>query len=75
MPTTICSIDGCDQPLHSRTWCQKHYARWWRHGNVQLKRPPTSEILRVPLRCVDPDKRAMAAAGQIVFDTLIARLR
>lgn len=30
-PTFVaCSIEGCDQPLYSRGWCAKHYARWWR---------------------------------------------
>lgn len=28
-----CSIDGCGQLEFNRGWCQKHYHRWWRHGD------------------------------------------
>lgn len=73
--TPTCSIDGCDQPLHSRTWCSKHYGRWWRNGGLALLRPPLTDVVRVPLSHVDADKRAMASAGQIVFDALTAKLR
>lgn len=29
----ICKIDGCGRPVRMRGWCQKHYQRWWRHGD------------------------------------------
>ena len=28
-----CSIEGCDNTLVARGWCNKHYRRWKRHGN------------------------------------------
>jgi hypothetical protein len=33
MPDRTCSVDGCDQPLSKRGWCNKHYLRWYRHGS------------------------------------------
>lgn len=28
-----CTLEGCDKPFYGRGWCQKHYMRWWTHGN------------------------------------------
>ncbi len=28
-----CAIDGCDSPVQARGWCNRHYLRWWRHGD------------------------------------------
>lgn len=30
-----CSIKGCMRPVLARGWCQPHYYRWHRTGNVQ----------------------------------------
>lgn len=29
-----CSVQDCDNDAFSRTWCRKHYMRWWTHGDV-----------------------------------------
>lgn len=29
-----CSVPRCDAPLHQRTYCAKHYMRWYRHGHT-----------------------------------------
>lgn len=30
----MCAIEDCQkQPFNSRGWCQKHYARWRKHGD------------------------------------------
>ena len=28
----ICSVPGCDNPVHGHGYCGNHYARWRRHG-------------------------------------------
>ena len=33
MTEYTCAIDGCESPAHARGWCDKHYARWLRHGD------------------------------------------
>lgn len=30
-----CAIAECPFTVHSRGWCQKHYMRFWRHGDPQ----------------------------------------
>lgn len=37
-----CSIEGCSGRRYSRGWCQMHYERWYRHGDVNYQ-PPTAE--------------------------------
>lgn len=29
----ICKIDNCDAKVLARGWCQKHYLKWWKHGD------------------------------------------
>lgn len=29
----LCSIEDCGKPARTRGWCQKHYDRWWIHGD------------------------------------------
>lgn len=28
-----CSVEGCGQEAHSRTYCRSHYMRWYRYGD------------------------------------------
>lgn len=37
--TRFCSIEGCGRPVHKRGWCNGHYARWRRHGDVMAGVP------------------------------------
>lgn len=37
--TRTCSIDGCERPASSRGWCEAHYARWRRLGDVRADQP------------------------------------
>ena len=29
-----CSVEGCDRPSRTRTWCAAHYGRWFRTGST-----------------------------------------
>ena len=37
----MCSIDGCERPIHvqSRGWCRAHYLRWHRFGDPLASAP------------------------------------
>lgn len=37
-----CSVDGCNKPKKSRSWCGKHYMRWLTHGDplTENRTPP-----------------------------------
>jgi len=37
--TTTCSVGGCDREAATRGWCQGHYLRWYRTGDVRADRP------------------------------------
>jgi len=42
MTKATCSIDGCANPSRKLTWCEKHYARYKRHGDpTVMKRMPS----------------------------------
>lgn len=35
----VCSVDRCDRDAHCRGWCDTHYTRWRRHGDVMADEP------------------------------------
>jgi hypothetical protein len=39
MSECLCSVDGCGKPVKSRGWCQTHYQRWVRRGDVSVTLP------------------------------------
>ena len=39
MAKRTCSVETCDRPAESRGWCNSHYERWRRTGDVQADRP------------------------------------
>lgn len=36
----ICSIPGCDKPVHGHGYCIAHYERWRRYGAPWQAEPP-----------------------------------
>lgn len=32
----LCSINGCQRPVYARTWCNTHYVRWQKYGDVAV---------------------------------------
>jgi hypothetical protein len=34
-------VEGCSWKPESRGWCSRHYARWRRHGSIELPPKPT----------------------------------
>lgn len=45
----VCSIDDCHNKAISRTWCNKHYRRWYEHGDpnhITIARSPQERLTR-----------------------------
>lgn len=36
----VCSLDGCEGPVHAQNLCRTHYMRAWRHGDVEVNLRP-----------------------------------
>lgn len=41
--SSLCKIDGCDNPVKARGWCHAHYCRWSRYGDPLAGGPPRGE--------------------------------
>lgn len=39
----LCSIEGCQNRLYARHWCNKHYLRWFKYGD-----PLSLKVIRCP---------------------------
>lgn len=52
---TACSVRGCRRPVKARGWCNRHYLRWWKHGDpTDNLRPPRGRC-SAP-RCTRPHR-------------------
>ncbi|MEK5183355.1 hypothetical protein [Paenibacillus sp. FSL P4-0288] len=43
----ICSIEGCEEVVRARGWCDKHLKRWYSTGSPML--------LKKTKKCIEPD--------------------
>ncbi len=32
----MCQIENYENKVHARGWCEKHYTRWRRYGDVNI---------------------------------------
>lgn len=35
---TVCAVEDCENRSSSRGWCKKHYSRWFRYGDVAIRK-------------------------------------
>jgi len=52
-----CAVEGCGGNVFARQWCQKHYARWLRHGD------PTTSLRLMDLTVVERIERQIAVVA------------
>jgi hypothetical protein len=50
---SVCSVEGCEEPVDGWGWCHGHYQRWQRTGDVQAHVPLGRR--RQPERCTVED--------------------
>lgn len=52
MAKRICSVDGCERKHYAHGWCQRHYGRMYRNGDL-AKRHPTGRpsVERAEVTC------------------------
>ena len=46
----ICSVEGCERAAEKRGYCDMHYQRWRKHGDVMADVPPLGSIGRRPCK-------------------------
>lgn len=55
--SAVCHVPGCERRRYARGWCQAHWKRWRKHGDVCASKPISRSGLRVPAddcgRCED----------------------
>lgn len=47
MTDATCSVQGCTRPIQSRGWCDPHYGRWRKTGDVQAGIPLPPAKIRI----------------------------
>lgn len=62
-----CKIDGCDRPSAGRGWCQKHWARWRKHGDPMVVKPKTRPFKYGPICAVDGCSKPHHANGYCFY--------
>lgn len=73
-PKRTCSIKGCDRPHESRGWCNMHYKRWRKHGDLFRGLPSTVDRFWAKVDSRDGDEcwpwvaKARKGYGQFPLD-------
>lgn len=83
MSDRTCSVKGCDKParsLNEGAWCERHYMRWYRHGDPLagvdvngFKAGPQRHYRRVRPPAGHPMRTKNGAAYEhrvVLFDTI-----
>jgi hypothetical protein len=42
----LCSVASCGRASFKKEWCDRHYKRWWRHGDPLAGGTPKGELRR-----------------------------
>ena len=50
MSETLCSAEGCEQPVKVRGMCRRHYQQWWNseEGKAAARRYGSAKVLTLP---------------------------
>lgn len=64
-----CALLECDTPRHKREWCNKHYLRWYKHGD------PRFEPTRHSVCIVDGCDQVPKSTGKGLCEKHRARVR
>lgn len=43
-PVKICIVEGCDRKATRKKMCQKHYARIYRNGDLEIRKKPQKPV-------------------------------
>lgn len=56
-----CSIEDCEAEHYARGWCNRHYKRWWKHGD-----PLTTQAYRT-----DPEEGFLCRTEPLVWSSCV----
>lgn len=66
--TDICTVEGCEREVRSRSWCKGHYDRWLRIGE-----PGPASLERNTLRKPAPPRRICLVEGCLKLERVRTR--
>lgn len=52
----ICTVEDCEKPSSARGWCKKHYSRWFRYGDVNIRKNTEQRGACTVEGCTRPQK-------------------
>ena len=48
-----CKVEGCHREKKTKGYCEMHYKRIWRHGDLKLRKVGRSEKEYTPIQTVN----------------------